>query len=557
MTIGRKESVLQSVARTFSSDSKVSVTFGNVCAYDNEKRIIEIPSFLDSLDESTSKKLAGALDHEMWHAREDEEARTKRVTEPSMFMKEQKTSLRAGSLNVIEDIRIERRASSKYDGIRRNLDTWRAHCIEKLKEDVLKMSREAKLLSQVIIYAMNKEIVHEFALSSNEIDSIKEFVDTELCDIEQVSVEDFDKVISSKNKLVSLMKKLGIKEEVSKDSKKKSSSKGGDGSKKEDGKEETDDETFDLTRLVSKSFCEEATRKLVLDKNLYIVPSEVLAQDVVIKPEEDKEAFLNDLSIAEKIMNPLFNRLNLLLRARSEDEIEGEKSAGHIDCRNLYRIFTQEKNIFTRVVEAENSRKKIGLLIDESGSMRGPQITVARQAAIAFGETLHRLNVDFCIYGFSNNRLPIKYSKPVHGRTEALEMFEYKGMNELYRSTRFRLGSMRARENNSDGDALIKVANALLTSCEKDDELILFVLSDGEPSCYVDSSFPHDVNEFYNIECDHLKNVVAQIEKRMRVIGIGIMTDSVATFYKEYVVVNELKELPTLLHKKLSEVLLR
>ena len=74
----------------------------------------------------------------------------------------------------------------------------------------------------------------------------------------------------------------------------------------------------------------------------------------------------------------------------------------------------------------------------------------------------------------------------------------------------------------------------------------MIVLSDGEPAA---DGLDRDLHE-------HLKETVAELEKYMKIIGIGIDSSSVSDYYKSHVVLNSISDLPTTVIQKVKSLLL-
>ena len=100
-------------------------------------------------------------------------------------------------------------------------------------------------------------------------------------------------------------------------------------------------------------------------------------------------------------------------------------------------------------------------------------------------------------------------------------------------------------QENVDGES-VQIAAARLKQ-QRADRHLLLVLSDGAPAC------PGD----HSAQTRHLRQVIADAEKaNIEVVGIGIQTRSVKTFYKRHVMLDDLSQLPTTVIEELAKVLL-
>ena len=99
---------------------------------------------------------------------------------------------------------------------------------------------------------------------------------------------------------------------------------------------------------------------------------------------------------------------------------------------------------------------------------------------------------------------------------------------------------------NSDHDSLLFTAKRLAQRQEK--RKILMVLSDGLPA---------NGCSYRSVLHDLLKTYVNKIEDAgIDVIGIGIKHEGVRNFYKNHMVINDIKELPEQLLRLLDDILL-
>lgn len=562
------ESIYGAVAKTFSENKFISVKVSENCLYNHKTRTIEIPNIFDCLEDDNQRDtIRGALDHEIWHAKEDEEAFVLKVKPPSVYFEEAKDK---NIHNVVEDIRIERKASKKYNGVRRHLNAWRD--FNKKRQEHKKHSIKEDILLNLITLATENSFIGN--MSRDDETKLKKFFDEKNIGdrIDSVSVSNYSDIFE----VIKDIEEFVAEEEKAEKKKDKSGGTTATSTPKISPiplPPSSGDKIVSLTKKF-KALKNEIITKVGTNKKYVVAPS-ILSRDELKIAREDKELFFDSKRKVEKSAGPLYNKLNILFRAQSEDEIETEKLSGMIDMRSLYKTKTDDDKLFMKVVSGKNNRPRVALLIDESGSMSTRvvrehkrdsdwstwsykmRIDCARESAILFGETLNSLQVPFAIYGFSNaeNSFPPSADELSCGRIDPLIILQYKGFRENYKEVRFRLGTMNARQNNSDGDALLKVGSILLENSALDEEKILIVLSDGEPACqcYDSSIGSHD--DYSQIEYPRLSEVVKKLEKKMTVIGIGIDSLSVKKFYKNYFIVRNVEDLPKELEKLLLKIL--
>ena len=100
--------------------------------------------------------------------------------------------------------------------------------------------------------------------------------------------------------------------------------------------------------------------------------------------------------------------------------------------------------------------------------------------------------------------------------------------------------------NNVDGESVEIAARRLLS--RKENGKVMIVLSDGYPAASGDSGKLND----------HLKEVVKEsMCAGINVVGIGIQSDSVKSFYPKSVVINDVDELPKTVIQELRHLLIQ
>lgn len=173
---------------------------------------------------------------------------------------------------------------------------------------------------------------------------------------------------------------------------------------------------------------------------------------------------------------------------------------GRLDSHKMVTgMINEDPHIFKKkIFDKGTDEIAIALLIDQSGSMRGPKVKNAQKAAILFGEVLNSLNLNFAIYGWSDinyfdiyiRKKIIQTSKhipkspnieyPPEINPEVFTLFCYKEFNEIYEKSREKLGLIEAIYDNSDHNAIESISNKLQKTKKR--IKILMVLSDGQPA---------------------------------------------------------------------------
>jgi cobalamin biosynthesis protein CobT len=180
------------------------------------------------------------------------------------------------------------------------------------------------------------------------------------------------------------------------------------------------------------------------------------------------------------------------------------------------------------------------LLVDLSGSMRGPKTDAALAGSVLLAETLHRLQVPFAVNGFQDVLIPFcDFAEGLTGFTRRL-------LGEMP----LEINGSRPDGNNKpswndDGPCLLEAAEQLLDQPQR--QRVLVVISDGWP-------------EGTRSTVDDLHKAVAELRRigpALRLVGIGLGpgTDHVTKFYPESIANVPLERLAEQIGALLSQAL--
>ena len=144
--------------------------------------------------------------------------------------------------------------------------------------------------------------------------------------------------------------------------------------------------------------------------------------------------------------------------------------SGRLDTNKIAEAAQHVPTVYERFGQVKTDKICVGVLIDESGSMHGSKIEKAREAAIFINEVFKGMrDVELYIYGHTADE---------DRGTSDTQIRIYR--EPKYQMEPFALGSVTARANNRDGDAILATAKRIRKQTEN--KGILFVLSDGQPS---------------------------------------------------------------------------
>lgn len=143
--------------------------------------------------------------------------------------------------------------------------------------------------------------------------------------------------------------------------------------------------------------------------------------------------------------------------------------SGRFDTNKIAEAAQRVPNIYEKMGTVTTNKICVGVLIDESGSMRGSRIEKARQAAIFINEVFSKIpNAELFIYGHTGDMNGIF----------SVEMQIYREPGS--RIDKHALGSVTAKCQNRDGVAILETAKRIRKRSQN--QGLLFVLSDGQPS---------------------------------------------------------------------------
>lgn len=188
-----------------------------------------------------------------------------------------------------------------------------------------------------------------------------------------------------------------------------------------------------------------------------------------IKAKSDKITYQRCLA---KVDTAKASVLRTLFQRKSKDYQFSMRSmrSGRLDTNKIAEAVQRVPTVYERYGQVKTDKICVGVLIDESGSMCGTKIQKAREAAIFINEVFKTMrDVQLFIYGHTADE---------HSRaTTSIRVYREPGKSDMYA-----LGSVEARSNNRDGDAILETAKRIRKHTA--DAGILFVLSDGQPSAW-------------------------------------------------------------------------
>ena len=237
------------------------------------------------------------------------------------------------------------------------------------------------------------------------------------------------------------------------------------------------------------------------------------------------------------------------------------KEFGALDTRRLVQAYSGNPNVFWMPDERPEMNTAVEVLIDLSGSMEGYKLDLAQMSAICLAEAMSTINVPYEVTGFmSDGTLDIWSGESSKGwsRFEGETYYVFKDFSDSLRESKGSLASIRncCGRNNCDGVSVAWAGRRLLKRPEK--KKVLIVLSDGHPAFRVGPS-PDDIDssDWIRHARGYVRDVVQNLsETGMHIVGIGICDDAVQQYYKNWVVINEVEQLPGEVMTQIAKVLM-
>lgn len=202
--------------------------------------------------------------------------------------------------------------------------------------------------------------------------------------------------------------------------------------------------------------------------------------------------------------------LAILKDRRAGGKLYGQIYGNRFESRSIARLdgccFSKTK------IPTESPTIAIGILIDESGSMRwGGRIEYAKKAAIMLEDFARGLDVPTMIYGHTEDS------------AGCVVLRSYSEFKKIDKNDRYRLVSADARYNNRDGFALKYMVEALKK--RQEEVKLLFIISDGQPAA----------NGYHGRPAiEDIKNVVSDAKKSGVLVFAAAIGDDKPTIAEIY-----------------------
>lgn len=523
-------------------------------------KVIYLPTLPTDAPDDLLAAVHGYLDHETAHILFTDFSATIQLDTPLL-------ATQMHCVNVLEDIRIERRMSSMFPGSPINLraaHSWLMNLVANNWPNISQFMRACVAYGEYAAYGESdfwKDIVD---------DATKELVAA--C-VEAVSdtysLDSTSDCVQAGLRMWEVLKEYAEEEEKnsSNESKAKTSEAGGAtlANPSSGSSNKNNNVPISIDQL-AKSLASDA-KKLTSDKNkqaqnykhgllsddTYLVYS--TANDSVRKmPVGD--AHLNSRRLqklrneARDITSVIRTKLVNSLRAKSRRRWVANKEDGKINSRHLYKaILNLDDKVYKQLTEKVSLNTVVMLAIDHSQSMTGRPLELAGEAAIVIGDALNTLRIPFAVYGYSTSApLETPPDSRSFARWSNLWIRYYRDFTDSWDSGATKLAGARynAQENTLDGESIKHGIVKLIQRPEQ--RKILFVFNDGMP-------YPGHGDTG---RCQqHLHGVLESAKSAgVEIVAFGILDESVKKYYSNYVVIRQLQDL-SLEPLKILDLMLR
>lgn len=237
------------------------------------------------------------------------------------------------------------------------------------------------------------------------------------------------------------------------------------------------------------------------------------------------------LKISQRLQS---NLLEVLEKRRNGEKLSHLPYGRRFESKYLY---LNDGSYFSRNrLPDEAVDLSVALLVDQSGSMYGERIGMARQTAIILYDFCKGLGIPVTIYGHNED-----FSRHVN-------LFSYAEFDSLDHQDCYRLMDISSGGGNRDGAALRFVAEHL---CQRPEEIkLLFLISDGQPS---GTGYSGTIAE---ADLRGIKNEYRKKGLILFAAAIGEDKERIKRIYQDgYLDITDLNKLPKLLPRMIAEYL--
>lgn len=254
----------------------------------------------------------------------------------------------------------------------------------------------------------------------------------------------------------------------------------------------------------------------------------------IVKQEDSERRYKADFDTVKQHINGLVNTFSKFF-VEQEYRLTGMRR-GVLDTNKLAEAYQAVETVYSNKFKRTTPGLDVCVLIDESGSMSGTNISSARKCAILLNEVFLRLKqCDFYVYGHTaDNR-----------QTGEVTINVYR---DHWNRNRYALGKVESYSNNKDSVAIEETYKMVRKQTAK--PLLMFVISDGAPNAYGLRGQP---------AVEEVKKVVNRIESNGDTLVCQIAIEShfrPQDMFNHYVVMTDMNTFPSDLSRYVMNTLI-
>lgn len=254
----------------------------------------------------------------------------------------------------------------------------------------------------------------------------------------------------------------------------------------------------------------------------------------IVKQEDSERRYKADFDTVKQHINGLVNTFSKFF-VEQEYRLTGMRR-GVLDTNKLAEAYQAVETVYSNKFKRTTPGLDVCVLIDESGSMSGTNISSARKCAILLNEVFLRLKqCDFYVYGHTaDNR-----------QTGEVTINVYR---DHWNRNRYALGKVESYSNNKDSVAIEETYKMVRKQTAK--PLLMFVISDGAPNAYGLRGQP---------AVEEVKKVVNRIESNGDTLVCQIAIESYfrpQDMFNHYVVMTDMNTFPSDLSRYVMNTLI-
>ena len=196
-----------------------------------------------------------------------------------------------------------------------------------------------------------------------------------------------------------------------------------------------------------------------------------------VADEFERNRYMRERKDMSKIISVLKRKIDLY--GNTEKYTIRNQKRGKIDKRMLHRIPAGRTDLFKNTIIQDDKPLDICILVDESGSMGSWKMEHARKSAMAMKEALvDNPKLKLWVFGHTADG-----DDGWHTDEGSTNMTEYWGPTMQDRP--MAMGSMRARHENRDGNAILCSAEKVKKESDQPmSNKLMIIFSDGQPAAY-------------------------------------------------------------------------